>query len=164
MCLKMGWVPVFIILPRFIRVRQRNLVFCAILRGVESDKRYHTHTKRSYAQPLVARRRRGGHGVTLNRLSGGPYFNQLSPTFCFAATFPYFYPYFFTLKCHFAIKVQIFFLAYFSESRPLNISIFYILKVFRNAPFYNHCLFRLADLRMFLLYSLSAYTMDHYLP
>ena len=39
-----------------------------------------------------------------------------------------------------------------------------ILKDFRNAPFYIHYLFHMANLRMFPLSFLSAYTMDHGLP
>ena len=40
----------------------------------------------------------------------------------------------------------------------------YILKDFRNAPIYIHCLFHMADLRMFPTSFLSVYTMDHDLP
>ena len=40
----------------------------------------------------------------------------------------------------------------------------HILKDFRNAVFYSHRLFHLADLRRFLYHFLSAYTMDNDLP
>ena len=40
----------------------------------------------------------------------------------------------------------------------------YILRDFRNAPFYIHCLFNMVNLRIFSLSFLSSCTMDHDLP
>ena len=37
----------------------------------------------------------------------------------------------------------------------------YILREFKNAPFYMHCLFHMVNLRMFFYHFLSSSTMDH---
>ena len=159
----MDWVLVFIILPR-IRFRHRNLDLLCKPEG-HGIRQKVSHAYQTFlCSTSGCQGRRRGHGVTLSRLSCLPYFNQLFPTFCFVATFPYFYPYFFTLKCHHAIKVNMFFLTYFFREQAAKHFIFYILKDFRNSPFYNHCPFYLADLRMFLLSFLSDYTIDHDLP